>query len=110
MQRPYIHLIARSKSSVADQNTYLIERIKELKTVSTPIAVMGQTYHDVVRFHTGRLKCYLKINIQEIYLDNFMSRKKKESRLINGNCKILSYYNNLQYSMTGVIHVLSVWV
>lgn len=55
VQKPYIHLIARSKASVKHQDSYLDERIAELKTVSTPLTLYGRTYHDVIRFQTGEL-------------------------------------------------------
>ena len=64
VERPYIHMLARSSSSIDEQMRYIEERAEELMTTSIPVVQGGREYTDYARIFSGRrlkLRVGLKI-------------------------------------------------
>ena len=53
VERPWLYLVGRSRSSIAHQLQYIGERVSDLHLVSDPIEYKGRVYKDVIRFYSG---------------------------------------------------------
>ena len=53
VEKPYLHLIARSNSSAEHQLKYVNERIAELKSLHQPFQYEGRRYNTIVRYNSG---------------------------------------------------------
>ena len=54
VERQYLHMIGKSKSTISDQLIYVEERVKELQNALSPIAFQGRKYEDRLRFFSGK--------------------------------------------------------
>ena len=55
VEKPFMHMIGRSKSTIVDQLAYVPERIAEIQNSTVPLQYAGRTYKDIVRFYSGKL-------------------------------------------------------
>lgn len=54
VERPFLHILGRSKATVDQQLLYIDERAEQIKILTaTPILHQGKEYRDVVRFFSG---------------------------------------------------------
>ena len=53
VERPYIHIIGRSKSTVNEQLAYVKYRTEALKSLREPVSFAGRRYKVIVRYNSG---------------------------------------------------------
>ena len=56
VEKPYLHMIGRSSSSLADQQKYTSERIDEIMTMMQGIEYNNRIYYCTARLFSGKLK------------------------------------------------------
>jgi hypothetical protein len=60
VERPFLHIVGRSTSSVADQLLYVEERVDDILQATVPIDFEGRQYHDKIRFNSGSLLTFIE--------------------------------------------------
>ena len=61
VEKPYLHMIGRSSSSLADQQKYTYERIDEIMTMMQGIEYNNRIYYCTARLFSGKLKKQAKL-------------------------------------------------
>ena len=56
VEKPYLHVIARSNCSAEHQLLYVQDRIDELQTTKEPVVMDGRKYVDQLRIYSGKTR------------------------------------------------------
>ena len=89
VEKPYLHMIGRSSSSLADQQKYTYERIDEIMTMMQGIEYNNRIYYCTARLFSGKLKKLLtKFTIVQIGAVSGNRRNFRTQRMIHKLAKL----------------------